>query len=331
MNKKVPSTKKKLTTIIKATFQDAQNSLQENLNDNKLIKSIEKSAILLANTSNRVIVTGMGKSGLIARKIAATLTSTGTPAVFLHPADALHGDMGNINRNEVVLALSNSGETQEIIDLLPHIKYLGGKLVSVTQKKDSFLDKESDESIIFHVTKEGCPLNLAPMASTTMSLIIGDALAAALIKEKNFQAKDFSKFHPSGALGKKLLTRVSDLMIDSKKISLSHKSSFKEVLSVMVSGNLGALLLTDSKSKLTGIITDGDIKRLLEKYEDPQKLWGLSIDAVMIKKPIVTYSNTMAEEALALMYKKKTYILPVVNKTNKPIGLIRMHDLVGYS
>ncbi|MDH5717643.1 MAG: KpsF/GutQ family sugar-phosphate isomerase [Spirochaetia bacterium] len=318
--------------VILNTLKEQFSSLKINIENNVLISQIEKAALITVKSSNRVITTGMGKSGLIARKAAATLTSTGTPSVFLHPADALHGDMGNILEKEVVIAFSNSGETKEIIELLPHIKLLGAKLIAVTQKKESTLSKFSDAPIIFKITKEGCPLNLAPMASTTVSLCIADALASVLISIKKFETKDFGRFHPSGALGKKLLTKVADVIKKNENFAVSKKTKFKEVLSIMVSSNLGALLVAGSKGHLRGIITDGDLKRLLDKFENNiDELMQKNADEIMTENPAFTYPESLVEEALAVMHAKNTYILPVVNKKKIPIGIIRMHDLVGYT
>ncbi|MDH4262669.1 MAG: KpsF/GutQ family sugar-phosphate isomerase [Spirochaetia bacterium] len=318
---------------IHETLEAAANSIQINLNNDFFIEQCTVAARILKDTSNRIITTGMGKSGLIARKVAATLTSTGSPSVYLHPADALHGDMGNIQKKEVVLAFSNSGETREIIELLPHIRYLGAKIIAVTQKTNSTLSREADECIIFDITKEGCPLQLAPMASTTVSLVIGDAVAAALIQLKQFKPVDFGKFHPSGSLGKKLLTRVSDIMFDNvKSFTMSKKSIFKEVLSCMVSSNLGAVLIEGSKGHLRGIITDGDIKRLFDSYEkDIPSLFDKTAEEIMHSDPVFIYPENLVEEAIAIMHEKSTYILPVVDKNKMPVGIVRMHDAIGYA
>ena len=322
----------KQTETITDTLNEQLESIKINIENPEFISQIEKAAELLASSSNRIIVTGMGKSGLIARKTAATLTSTGTPAVFLHPADALHGDMGNILPKEVVLAFSNSGETREIIELLPNIKVLGAKLAAVTQKAESTLAREAEAPVIFKITKEGCPLNLAPMASTTVSLCVGDAIASALIKIKNFQVKDFGKFHPSGSLGKRVLTKISDIMPSAENFAVSKKETFKNVLSAMVTSNMGALLVSGSKGHLRGIITDGDLKRLIDKHESNlNRLMSLSAEELMTADPSFVYPEVIVEEALAIMHEKKTYILPVVDKSKKPLGIIRMHDLVGYA
>ena len=322
-----------IENVIRETLQAASQSIQENITNEEFINSIQIAAVLLKGSSNRIITTGMGKSGLIARKVAATFTSTGSPAVFLHPADALHGDMGNIQNKEVVLAFSNSGETREIIELLPHIRFLGAKIIALTQAAKSTLATEADLCISFDIAREGCPLQLAPMASTTVSLVTGDALAAALIQLKEFKTRDFGKFHPSGSLGRKLFTRTSDIMHDEvADFSMPKTATFKEVLSCMVSSNLGAVLILGSKGHLRGIITDGDIKRLFDSYEkDIPALFSRTAEELMHANPVFIYPENMVEEAIALMYEKGTYILPVVDHNKKPIGMVRMHDAIGYA
>jgi len=318
---------------IQETISASLYSLEANLSSKEFITSLTKAAHLLKTTSNRIITTGMGKSGLVARKVAATLTSTGSPAVFLHPADALHGDMGNIQNKEVVLAFSNSGETRELIELLPHIKTLGGKLVAVTQKNESTLVREADAAIIFQLAKEGCPLNLAPMASTTMSMVIGDALSSALIKLRKFKARDFGRFHPSGALGRKVLAHVGDVMRKGvKNYTVKRETGFKEILSTMVSSNMGAILVTGIQGHLRGMITDGDLKRLFDSYENRlPELFSKTAQDLMTENPVSITTNVLVEEALALMHEKNTYILPVVNQQKKPVGLLRMHEVVQFT
>ncbi|MCJ8347782.1 KpsF/GutQ family sugar-phosphate isomerase, partial [bacterium] len=225
-------------------------------------KAFSDAINLILECEGRLVVTGMGKSGIIGNKIAATLSSTGTPTICLHPAEALHGDLGVVRSGDVVLALSNSGETEEIISLLPSIKLFGNKLISITSNIDSTLAKESDAPIVYKIDKEGCPLNLAPMASTTVSLVLGDALSAVLMKKKNFQARDFARFHPKGSLGRKLLTRVKDLMCTDLPC-LSSNKTMKDAIELMISSNMGAVLVQDEK--LLGIISDGDVKRVLQE------------------------------------------------------------------
>ena len=325
------SSSKYIQTIY-STLQSELDTLKSNLENSVFIEQIYAAAVL-AQTSPRLIITGMGKSGLIARKVAATLTSTGTPSVYLHPADALHGDIGNIQSKEVVIAYSNSGETKEIIELLPHIKYLGGKLIAICGKADSSLVKQADKAILYKVDKEGCPLNLAPMSSTTISLAIGDALTAALIEMKHFKAEDFSRFHPAGSLGKKLLTKVSDVMQNNSSLFISDNSLFHDIVTSMVSSNMGAVIIINNNTSLQGIITDGDLKRILNNTQKNTKalndIWKLTAKDIMTTDPTYVFEDILVEEALAIMYQKKINVLPVLDKVKSPIGVIRMLDIIG--
>ena len=316
-----------LRKVLKDTLEAEKNSIQVNLENLEFIDQLIQAAKLLNKSSSRITVTGMGKSGFIARKVAATLTSTGSSAIFLHPAEALHGDIGNVLPKEVVIAFSNSGETREIVELLPHIRFLRAKLIAITQKEKSTLSKEADISIVYKITHEGCPLNLAPMASTTVSLAIGDALAALLMKLKNFKIQDFGKFHPSGSLGKRLLTRVKDVMQKDENVILSRSIKFKEVLSKMVSSNLGAAIVVGSKGHLRGIITDGDLKRILDKF-DTKEIWKQEASNIMKENPLFVNESVLIEEALSLMQSQGTYILPVIKNNKIPCGIVRMHDIV---
>lgn len=322
--------KQDIRTAIEDTFRAAESSIAHNLAEPRFLNEVAEAAAMLAESSNRILTCGMGKSGLIARKVAATLTSTGSPAVFLHPADALHGDIGNLQSKEVVLAFSNSGETREIVELLPHVKRLQGKLIAVTQKADSTLARDSDAAVIYSITREGCPLELAPMASTTISLVIGDAISTALIKLKKFRREDFGKYHPSGTLGRKLLTRVRDVMQPAEQILLTRSSPFKTFLPKMITANLGCMLIVGSKGHLRGILTDGDIKRQLEHFAaQPDRLFSATAGDMMTENPFFIRDAALVDEAFALMQEKKTYTLPVVNAQKKPIGIVRMHDLMG--
>lgn len=322
--------KQDIRTAIEDTFRAAESSISHNLAEPRFLNEVAEAAAMLAESSNRILTCGMGKSGLIARKVAATLTSTGSPAVFLHPADALHGDIGNLQSREVVLAFSNSGETREIVELLPHVKRLQGKLIAVTQKADSTLARDADAAVIYSITREGCPLELAPMASTTISLIIGDAISTALIKLKKFRREDFGKYHPSGTLGRKLLTRVRDVMQPAEQILLTRSSPFKTFLPKMITANLGCMLIIGSKGHLRGILTDGDIKRQLEHFAaQPDRLFSATAGDMMTENPFFIRDAALVDEAFALMQEKKTYTLPVVNSQKKPIGIVRMHDLMG--
>lgn len=321
--------KSDIKAAIEDTFRAAESSLAQNLATPSFLPQVAHASEILAESKNRILTCGMGKSGLIARKVAATLTSTGSPAVFLHPADALHGDIGNLQSREVVLAFSNSGETREIVEILPHIKRLQGKLIAVTQKADSTLARDADAAIIYSITREGCPLELAPMASTTISLAIGDAIATALIKLKKFRREDFGKYHPSGTLGRKLLTRVKDVMQPAQGILLTRETPFEKILPKMISANLGSVIIVGSKGHVRGILTDGDIKRLLEQFtENPKQLFSAKAADIMTADPVSIRDGALVDEAFALMQSKRTYNLPVVNAAKKPVGIVRMHDLM---
>ncbi|PCJ21461.1 MAG: hypothetical protein COB02_02390 [Candidatus Cloacimonadota bacterium] len=286
-------------------------------------KAFSDAVDLIFQCKERLVITGMGKSGIIGNKIAATLSSTGTPTICLHPAEALHGDLGVVREGDVVLALSNSGETEEIISLLPSIKLFGNKLISITSNIDSTLSKESDAPIVYKIDKEGCPLNLAPMASTTVSLVLGDALSAVLMKRKNFQARDFARFHPKGSLGRRLLTRVKDLMCSDLPCLTSDKT-MKDAIELMISTNMGAVLIQDDD--LLGIISDGDVKRVLNENSS---FMEISVLDAMTKTPITVKPDQMAEEALRIMEdrSKLITILPVV-EDKKVVGMIRLHDIL---
>ncbi|MBW7875247.1 MAG: KpsF/GutQ family sugar-phosphate isomerase [Candidatus Cloacimonetes bacterium] len=280
---------------------------------------------ILSSSKGRVVVTGLGKSGLIGRKICATLASTGTPALFMHPAEALHGDLGMTVPDDVFLALSNSGHTEELIGLLPSLKLFGNKLIAITGNADSVLAKNADAAIVYQIEKEGCPLNLAPMATTTASLVIGDAMAAALMKIKHFESHDFARFHPRGALGRKLLTRVKDLMSHQLPLVSGDQSMF-EALEILIATNLGAVLVPGDNQGLLGLISDGDIKRLLKNRDN---LDSLKVTSVMTRSPVTVEEDMLAEEALRIMQNPSRFVTVVpVMKENKLTGLLRMHDIL---
>jgi len=292
-----------------------------------LLKGAEflRAVQILSSSKGRVVVTGLGKSGLIGRKICATLASTGTPALFMHPAEALHGDLGMTVAEDVFLALSNSGHTEELIGLLPSLKLFGNKLIAITGNADSVLAKNADAAIVYQIEKEGCPLNLAPMATTTASLVIGDALAAALMKIKHFESHDFARFHPRGALGRKLLTRVKDLMSHQLPLVSGDQSMF-EALEILIATNLGAVLVQGDNQGLLGLISDGDIKRLLKNRDN---LDSLKVTSVMTRSPVTVEEDMLAEEALRIMQNPSRFVTVVpVMKENKLTGLLRMHDIL---
>jgi len=289
-------------------------------------EEFEHAIDILYSCKGRVIITGMGKSGLIGRKIAATLTSTGTPSYFLHPAESTHGDSGIITRNDVVIAISNSGETQELLNLLPLIKRFGVSMIAMTGNVKSTLANTSDVTLDISVEREACPLNKAPTASTTATLAMGDALAMCLLEKRGFSEEDFLIFHPSGALGKGFLYKVDDLMMTGEKLPIAHENDdFVKVIDLISSHKLGMAMIVDADGILTGVLTDGDIRRTIMKYDNIQ---SLIIKDVMTVNPKRISKNDYGASALHLMEKYSITALAVVDELNKPIGVIHIHDLL---
>jgi arabinose-5-phosphate isomerase len=289
-------------------------------------KSVESAVEMLACCDSKVIVIGVGKSGVIAQKIAQTMTSTGTIAVFVHPSDALHGSLGVIARGDVVIALSNSGETDEILLLLPTLKTRGTKLISIVGNADSTLARQSDVVLDASVDKEACPLNLAPTTSTTVALAVGDAIAMTLMEAKNLTAEDFAANHPAGRLGKRLTLKVADLMHESPNIA--PDANWLAVVKAISEHALGAVNVVDAENKLIGIVTDGDLRRTIEKTV-PENLAALRAEQMMTAAPTVAAPEMLAFDALQLMENRPRQIsvLPVVTG-EKCIGMLRLHDVV---
>jgi arabinose-5-phosphate isomerase len=289
--------------------------------------AVEKAIELLLNCESKVVVVGVGKSGIIANKIADTMTSTGTVAVFLHPSDALHGGLGVITPGDCVIALSNSGETDEIVALLPALKQRAVSIISIVGNVNSTLARQSDVVLDASVDQEACPLNLAPTTSTTVALSIGDALAMTLMQAKGLTAEDFASNHPAGRLGKRLTLRVRDLMHESPNIT--KDATWLEVVSAISRFSLGAVNVTDSENKLLGIITDGDLRRTFERTA-PEAIARLTAAEMMTARPIVAAPEMLAYDALRLMEDRPRQIavLPVVDAENVCLGLIRLHDIV---
>ena len=282
-------------------------------------------ALLLA-CQGRVVVSGMGKSGHIGNKIAATLASTGTPAFFVHPAEASHGDMGMITKDDVVLALSNSGSTAEIVTLLPLIKRLGIRLISMTGNPDSPLAKAAEVNLDARVSQEACPLNLAPTSSTTASLVLGDALAIALLEARGFTAEDFAFSHPGGALGRRLLLKVENVMHAGARLPLvSRGTSLRDALLEMTQKGLGMTVIVETDGRLAGIFTDGDLRRALDKGVDVRQT---RIDEVMTVHGKTANAEMLAAEALKIMEDHKISSLVVIDEQELPIGALNMHDLL---
>lgn len=300
---------------------DSILKLKNRINDN-----LQKTVETIINSHGRVIVTGMGKSGHIGRKIAATLSSTGTPAYFLHPAESTHGDSGIITRQDVVIALSNSGETSELLNLLPLIKRFDVPLIAFVGKTASTLAKRADIVFDVSVEKEACPLGKAPTASTTAALAMGDALAVCLLKQRGFSAEDFLLFHPSGSLGKGILYTVGDLMMKGENIPLANENElFLDIIKVITDKKLGCVILTDNLGKMTGVLTDGDIRRILMKHMNLDKL--ITKD-VMTRNPKTVSKEALAVKALALMEKYSITSVAVCNDKNEPVGIIHIHNLL---
>jgi len=280
---------------------------------------------LILACRGRVVVSGVGKSGHIARKIASTLASTGTPAFFVHAAEAGHGDLGMITRDDVVLALSNSGQSDELLTIIPLIKRRGAKLIALTGNPDSALAREADVHLDAGVVQEACPLNLAPTASTTAALALGDALAVALLDARGFDEQDFARAHPGGALGRKLLIHVSDVMRTGKDVpAVSETDSFSDLLAEISRKSMGMTAILGPGKRIVGIFTDGDLRRTLERKPDVR---ALKITEVMKRNPHTIAPHKLAAEALELMERHKINQLLVAKETGELVGALNMHDL----
>jgi len=294
--------------------------------DEKFDRAVE----MILQCEGRVVVTGMGKSGLIGKKIAATLASTGTPALFLHPAEGIHGDLGMVTRGDTVIALSNSGETDELARMLPSLKRLGIGIIALTGNVESTLAKNSDVVINVGVKEEACPLGLAPTASTTAALAMGDALAVALLDKRGFKEEDFACFHPGGSLGKKLLLRVGDLMHTGDAIPVvAGTTLIKDAIYVISSKKMGVTAVVDTAGKLVGVISDGDLRRWMEKTEKTgENLLTKKTEDIMTVNPKVANKDSLAAEAVSIMEKHSITCLIVTDPGQKPEGVIHLHDLL---
>jgi len=279
---------------------------------------------LILNSTGRVVITGIGKSAIVAQKIVATLNSTGTPSIFMHAADAIHGDLGNIQKDDVVICLSKSGSTPEIKVLAPLVKSFDNKLIAITGDVNSFLAKQADFVLNTYVETEACPNNLAPTSSTTAQMAMGDALAVCLLKQRGFTSKDFAKYHPGGALGKKLYLRVEDISSQNEKPVVSSNQTLKEVIVEISSKRLGVAAVVDN-NKLVGIVTDGDLRRMLGKDLDINQL---KVKDIMSSSPKTINQTSLAIEALHYMEDKSISQLLVVDENNTYLGVIHLHDLL---
>ncbi|MBN7288010.1 MULTISPECIES: SIS domain-containing protein [Campylobacter] len=286
---------------------------------------IEEAVNLMYNAKGKVIVTGVGKSGHIGAKIAATLASTGTPSFFIHPTEAMHGDLGMIDKNDVVLAISFSGESDELVKILPHVKRFGVKIIAMARSKASSLGKFSDAFICLDIVREACPLNVAPTTSTTLTLALGDALAVCLMKRRGFKKEDFANFHPGGSLGKRLFLKVKDVMRSENLPIVSDDVSLKNAIDTMTHGKLGNVLLVNLKGELVAVLSDGDLRRALmsEKFDINEKVLKYAT-----KSPkTLSDPEMLAIDALKLIEEYKIQILIVVDNAHRPIGVLHIHDL----
>lgn len=309
------------TLTIEAAALHTMRDRLEGGNADALVLAVE----LLHACQGRIVVSGIGKSGHIARKIAATFASTGSPAFFVHPAEASHGDLGMVTRDDVFVALSNSGETDELLTIVPIVKRTGAKLIALTGAPNSSLAKLADAHLDTSVEKEACPLNLAPTSSTTAALAMGDALAVALLDARGFQAEDFQRSHPGGRLGRKQLMHVSEVMRsleETPKIAIS--APLQEALLEMTSKRMGMVVTLDANNQVVGIFTDGDLRRLLEKNTN---LDGLTLDSAITSSPRTIPPELLAEEAIEMMEKHRINHLVVTDSTGALLGALNLHDL----
>jgi arabinose-5-phosphate isomerase len=309
------------TLTIEATALQAMRDRLVGPNADALVRAVE----LLHNCKGRIVVSGIGKSGHIARKIAATFASTGSPAFFVHPAEASHGDLGMVTREDVFVALSNSGETDELLTIVPIVKRTGAKLIALTGAPESSLAKLADAHLDTSVEKEACPLNLAPTSSTTAALAMGDALAVALLDARGFQAEDFIRSHPGGRLGRKQLSYVSEVMrsIDETP-KISVQAPLQEALLEMTAKRMGMVITLDANDKVAGIFTDGDLRRLLEKSTN---LDGVTLKEATTSAPRTIPPELLAEEAIEMMEKYRINHLVVADNSGTLLGALNLHDL----
>ena len=299
----------------------ALNMAKESL-DGSFLQAIEA----IYNTKGKLIITGVGKSGLVGAKMSATFASTGTPSFFLHPTEALHGDLGMIGKEDTLLAISYSGESEELSKILPHIKRTGITLIGMSASKSSTLGEHSDIFIPIKVHKEACPLGVAPTTSTTLTMALGDALAVALMRKRDFKQEDFASFHPGGSLGKKLFIKVKDIMRKKNLPFVNEETSLKEAIITMNEGKLGNVLIVDEQKQLKAILSDGDLRRALAQEDFDLSLRALEYAT---KDPYrLTDTQTLASKALEEIENKKIQLLPVTDENSKVIGVLHIHDLI---
>ncbi|SLL08049.1 sugar isomerase (SIS) [Mycobacteroides abscessus subsp. abscessus] len=293
---------------------------------NTLDNSFNEAVSMILECQGRIVITGIGKSGIIGRKINATLASTGTPSFFLHPSEGLHGDLGMVTNQDIVIAISNSGESDEVLKILPSLNKIGVKMIAIVSNTNSTLARKSDIVLSIGKVEEACPLGLAPTTSTTVTLALGDALAMALLNARDFQSDDFAVFHPAGSLGRKLLLTVQDVVQATQKNPLTTgDSTIKDALFLMTAQGLGAATVVDEFNKLIGILTDGDIRRSFAFSKD---VLTKNVSELCNPTPIVISTETLASDAFELMEEHKVNVLPVINEFDEPVGMIHIHDLM---
>ncbi|MCR1815760.1 KpsF/GutQ family sugar-phosphate isomerase [Aliarcobacter butzleri] len=293
---------------------------------NKISFDIEKAIDLIVNSKGKLIVTGVGKSGLVGAKIAATLASTGTSSFFLHPTEAMHGDLGMIGKDDIVLGISYSGESEELIQILPHLKRLNIPLIAMAKSENSTLAKYADVFINIAVDKEACPLDTAPTSSTTLTMAMGDALAVCLMKKRDFRKEDFASFHPGGSLGKKLFVKVDDLLKKDNLPTVSRETKLKDAIIVMSEGRLGNVIIIDENRTVFGVLSDGDLRRALMNE-------NFSIncnveDIATLNPKTLKNKDLLASDALQIIENYKIQLLIVTDENNKLIGLLHIHDII---
>ena len=313
-----------LIQIAKDTLQTEANELlsaRKSIND-EFLKAIE----LIYNTKGKLIITGVGKSGLVGAKMAATFASTGTSSFFLHPTEALHGDLGMIGKDDTLLAISNSGESEELTKILPHIKRFDVPLIAMSGKKESTLVSYANAWIDISVSQEACPLNTAPTSSTTLTMALGDALAVALMVKRGFKKEDFASFHPGGSLGRKLFIKISDLMRKESLPIIDENTTLKEAIVTMSEGKLGNVLIVDSTNAFVAILSDGDLRRALMK--DDFDINDKAIKYATQKPKTYSDTNLLASEALELIEEARIQLLVITDNNNHIVGVLHIHDLI---
>ena len=293
---------------------------------NNISEDIIKAIKLIAPCKGKLIVTGVGKSGLVGTKIAATLASTGTSSFFLHPTEAMHGDLGMIGKDDIVLAISYSGESEELIKILPHLKRFDIPLIAMARDKNSTLANYADVFLDISIEKEACPLDIAPTSSTTLTMALGDAIAVCLMKHKNFQKEDFASFHPGGSLGKMLFVKVDDLLLKENLPIVSHGTHLKDAVVIMSEGRVGSAIILDENNKVTGLLSDGDLRRYMMQSDFTL---DKNVEEICTKNPkYITDKNILASDALKIIEDNKIQLLLVLNEDKTLYGILHIHKLI---